>query len=98
MKIKDFEAQIQKDFDKDLTIRTNPNHSDIAGVYWKDIYIGVSLPPEEIHKNIVGDYKDSIGVPYKNIDLALEFIKGKLAKFKKAEAEDPDLFVDEEKK
>jgi len=98
MKIKDFEAQIQKDFDKDLTIRQNPNHADIAGVYWKDIYLGVALPPEEIRKEIDRSYTDGIGQPYKNIDMALEFIKGKLEKFKREEAEDPDLFVDEEKK
>lgn len=92
MKTTDFEKQIQKDIDPDLNIRTNPNHKDIAGVYWNDIFIGVSVPPEEIKEEFDGGYRDAIGYPYKNVQLALDFISGKLAKVKKAYKEEPELF------
>ncbi len=95
MNIKDFEKKIQTEIDKDLTIRTNPNAADIAGVYWKDTYIGVAVPPLEIKEKIDTGYADSIGYPYKSIDLAEDFIKGKLTKYKSARESDPDLFVKE---
>lgn len=92
MKIEDFEKQIKKDIDPDLTIRVNPNHEDIAGVYWNDIFIGVSVPPKEIREKVDMKYVDQLGNPYKSIPMALEFIKGKLAKTKKAYEEEPELF------
>lgn len=93
MKITDFEKEIQRDIDADLSIRVNPNHSDIAGVYWKEHYLGVAVPPKEIKEALDPAYKDGIGYPYKNIQLALDQINGKLAKYKKAIEEDPDLFT-----
>jgi len=94
MKIKDFEKKIQDKFDKTLTIKTNPNAKDIAGVYWGEIYLGVSVPPVEIREEIDVNYIDGIGQPYKNIKLAEDFIVGKLEKYKKVMEEDPDLFKD----
>ena len=95
MLIKDFVAKIQSEIDKDLTIRTNPNATDIAGVYYKDTYIGVAVPPVEIRETVDSGYTDSIGYPYKSIQLAEDFIKGKLTKYKAAMESDPDLFVKE---
>ena len=92
MKIEDFEKQIQKDIDPELNIRVNPNHDDIAGVYWNDIYIGVSVPPVDIREKVDTKYIDKLGTPYKSIPMALEFIEGKLAKTKKAYKEEPELF------
>lgn len=94
MKTTDFEKKIQKEIDKDLTIRVNPNAKDIAGVYWKEYFIGVSVPPEEIREEADKGYTDAIGHPYKHVQLAEDFIHGKLAQIKKAVAEDPELFVD----
>lgn len=95
MNIKDFEKKIQTEIDSELTIRTNPNADDIAGVYYKDTYIGVAVPPLEIKESVDSGYTDSIGYPYKSIDLAEDFIKGKLPKYKAAMESDPDLFVKE---
>lgn len=92
MKIEDYEKQIQKEIDPDLTIKVNPNHTDIAGVYWQDIFIGVSVPPVEIKETLEPSYVDGVGYPYKNVQLATDLIKGKVAKFKKAKEDDPDLF------
>lgn len=95
MQIKDFEKKIQKEIDPDLSVRTNPKADDIAGVYYKDVFIGVSVPPVEIKEDIDKGYTDGIGYPYKNIAMAENFIKGKLAKTKAAMESDPDLFVKE---
>jgi len=97
MKTTDFEKQIQKDIDKDLSIRINPNATDIAGVYYKDLYIGVAVPPETIKEEIDRGYTDRVGVPYKSIGMALDFINGKLPKYKKTIEEDPSLFVEDKK-
>jgi len=94
MKIKDFQTKIQEEIDPELTIRTNPNAKDIAGVYYKDIYIGVAVPPEEIYEEVSRTRVDALGMPYKTIDFAYDMIKGKLTKVKEAIAEDPDLFKD----
>jgi len=94
MKIKDFEEAIQKEIDKDLKIVTNPNAKDIAGVYWKDMFIGVSVPPEEIEEEISMARTDATGTPYKTIGFAKEVIAGKLKKLQKELKEDPELFVD----
>lgn len=82
------------DIDPDLHIKTNPNSTDIAGVYWKNIYIGVAIPPEEIHDEVNRAYQDAIGQPYKSIGLAIEFIEAKLPKFKKVMKEDPTLLTE----
>lgn len=92
LSIKDFQKKIQKEIDKDLTIKTNPNAKDIAGVYYKGNFIGVSVPPKEIHEEISTSRVDAMGQPYKTIGFAEELIKGKLEHIKKALAEDPDLF------
>ena len=92
MKTKDFEKKIQKEIDPDLNVRINPNHDDIAGVYWNDVYIGVAIPPQEIKRDHSASYTDAIGYPYKHISLAFDLIKGKLRKYKQAMKDDPDLF------
>lgn len=92
MKTIDFEKKIQEEIDKDLSIRTNPNHEDIAGVYWNDIYLGIAVPPVEIRDRMSSEYVDAIGHQYKDQFIAYELIKGKLPKYKKAMKEDPDLF------
>lgn len=95
MKIKDFEAKIQKEIDAELSVRTNPNHGDIAGVYYKNTYLGVAVPPEEIREEVDKGYSDKLGYPYKSIKMAEDFINGKLPLIKQAMIDDPDLFVDD---
>lgn len=92
MNIKDFEKEIQATIDPDLTIRVNPNHKDIAGVYYKDVYISIAVPPEEIREEHDSGYRDDAGYPYKHRQLAIDLIKGKLPKYKKAMEEEPELF------
>ena len=92
MKTSDFEKEIQETIDKDLSVRVNPNAKDIAGVYYKDLYLSVAIPPEEIKDELDSSYRDDAGYPYKHKALALELIKGKLPKFKKAIEEEPELF------
>jgi len=94
MKIKDFEVEIQKEIDKELVIKTNPNAKDIAGVYWKGMFIGVSVPPEEIYEEMSMARIDATGTAYKTIGFAKELIEGKLKKLKRELEEDPDLFTD----
>lgn len=95
MTTKDFEKKIQTEIDKDLNIRVNPNASDIAGVYWNDIFIGIAVPPVEIREAYDAGYQDDMGHPYRHVASAIEMIEGKLPKFKKAYEEEPELFVDD---
>lgn len=85
MNIQDFEAKIQAEIDPELTVRPNPNADDIAGVYWKDLYISVAVPSGEIREEYSKDYTDKLGHPYRSIDMAVEQIKGKLPKFQNPE-------------
>lgn len=81
----DFELKIQKEIDKDLTIKTNPNADDIAGVYYQNVYIGVAVPPKEIFEEFREKYQDRLGHPYRSISQAEAIIQGKLTKFKDPE-------------
>lgn len=94
MKTLDFEKKIQEEIDKDLNIRTNPNHDDIAGVYWNDMFIGVSVPPVEIKEEYDANYRDQAGYPYRDQKTALNLIKGKLPKYKQVMEDDPELLQD----
>lgn len=85
MLITEFEKKIQKEIDADLTIRINPNAEDIAGVYYKGVYIGVAVPPQEIHQEHSPKYTDRNGYPYRSITQAEDIIKGKLIKFQDPE-------------
>lgn len=96
MTTKDFEKKIQDEIDPNLTIRINPNADDIAGVYFNDIYLGVAVPPNEIHKEMSMQRTDATGTPYKTLDFAYDVIKGKLGHLKKALEDDPELFKEEE--
>lgn len=85
MQIKDFEVKIQSEIDPELSIRVNPNADDIAGVYWRDVYISVAIPSNDIREDFSKDYTDKMGYPYRSIGMAMEQIKGKLPKFQDPE-------------
>lgn len=81
MNIQQFETKIQQEIDPNLNIRVNPNHDDIAGVYWKDAYISVAVPSGEIKEEFDKKYVDAQGYPYRTIEMAEELIKAKMQKF-----------------
>jgi hypothetical protein len=57
MYIKEFEKEIQRDISPDLhIIRTQP---DIAGIYYKNQYIGITTAPEFVFDNVNKDYTDN---------------------------------------
>lgn len=78
MTILEFEAKIKREIDKRLTIKRNPNHSDISGVYINDIYLGVAVPPNEIMPKRSDFYMDTHGYPYRGVEEAMKDIKGKV--------------------
>lgn len=94
MKTTDFEKQLQEELDEEITIRTNPNHDDIAGVYWREMFLGVAVPPIEINELVSLSYRDAVGNTYRGYKDARELVEGKLAKFKQAFIDDPELFND----
>ena len=81
MKITDFEKKIQDEIDPRLNIRINPNSDDIAGVYLGDTYMGIAVPPQEIHEEFTPKYCDSRGYPYRSIKMVTDIISGKIDKF-----------------
>jgi hypothetical protein len=85
MIIKDFEKKIQDEIHADITIRINPNSDDIAGVYLNDTYMGIALPPQEIHEEFSPKYVDRRGSPYRTMQQAEDIIRGKLTKFQDPE-------------
>lgn len=85
MLITEFEKKIQDEVDAELTIRINPNADDIAGVYYKGVYMGIALPPQEIREEFNPKYCDSRNAPYRSVQMALDIIKGKLTKFQDPE-------------
>lgn len=85
MKIQDFEEKIRKEIDPDLSIKVNPNSPDIAGIYYKEAYCAVSVPPEEIKEEYDKQYVDKMGYPYRTIESAISLLKAKLPSVKDPE-------------
>ena len=81
----EFEKKIQEEINSDLTIRINPNAEDIAGVYYQNVYMGISVPPQEIKDTFSEKYCDNKGYPYRSIELAEGLIRGKITKFQDPE-------------
>lgn len=91
MLIQEFEKELKK-FDEGLNIRMNKNSSDIAGIYWNDIYVGIAVPPKEIWEEVSDSYQDEMGYPYHSMKYVREMLPVKLAKVKKMFEEDPEIF------
>lgn len=91
MKITEFEAKIQKEFDKDLNIRPNKNSDDIAGIYLGNHYISIAVNPLEIKEEKDKNFVDYYGHPYRTIDEVLEILPAKIAKLKGIMKTDPEL-------
>jgi len=87
MKITEFEEKIQKEVDPDLSVRVNPNAPDIAGIYYKEAYCSVAVPPDEIREEPDKNYMDKMGHQYRTIDQAINLLKAKLESVK-----DPDNY------
>lgn len=85
MTTKEFEVKIQQEIDPELTVRVNPNADDIAGVYWREVYISVAVPSGDIQEEFNRDYTDKMGYPYRSVQMAIDQIKGKLPKFQDPE-------------
>ena len=57
MYIKEFEKELQEQISPDINIkRTQP---DIAGIYYKDKYLGVTTAPEFVFDNVHPQYTDN---------------------------------------
>ena len=57
MYIKEFERELQEQISPDLNIRRT--QQDIAGIYYKDKYLGVSTAPEFVFDCVNKDYTDN---------------------------------------
>lgn len=77
MHIKWFEKEIQK-IHPDLSIQRNKE--DVSGVYFRNEYLGVGLPPEYIYDNYNHRHTDKFGNVHRNREHALDIIKAKLYK------------------
>jgi hypothetical protein len=78
MNIKDFETKIKKEIDPKLHIRYNAN-TDVNGVYWDTMYVGVALPPSTILDRSSQYYVDPhTNVPWRGVEEALSHIKARL--------------------
>lgn len=67
MIIEEFENEL-KEIHPDLHIRKT--QKDLAGVYFKDRYVGVSVPPNHIFDLVKKEYCDAFGSPYKSRKIA----------------------------
>lgn len=92
MTIQEFELKIKNEIDKDLEIKPNPNHSDIAGVYYRGQYISVSIPANEIKEDFDQNYRDAMGTPHRTVSQSIDAITFKLGKYKQLLEEDKELF------
>lgn len=81
---KEFEKQIQRDFDSRLTIiRNTKGAPDCAGVYFCGYFIGITVPADYIYYRYNPNHKDANGVPFRGVLEISQMIKPKIIKFKR---------------
>lgn len=81
----EFEQKIKNEINQDLEVRVNPNADDIAGIYYKGVYMGIAIPAVEIRDTFSEKYTDRMGHPYRSIEQAEGIIRGKITKFQDPE-------------
>lgn len=69
MKLKDFEKQL-KEINKELNIKPSPQAPDMAGIYYKDIFI-TGIPNNNIYEEYRDDYKSEFGTLHKTSIVAI---------------------------
>jgi len=57
MTIREFEKELQEEVCEDVSIQRT--QADIAGVYYKDRYLGISTPPEYVFDTVNMAYTDN---------------------------------------
>lgn len=76
MPIETFQNYIRKHVHRELYIRQSTN--DLAGVYYNNYYLNISLPPKFIYHTPKSQYTDKHGVQYRCVLKAVEAIRNKL--------------------
>lgn len=97
MTIKEFENKIKTEIDSGLSVKINPNHNEVAGVYYGDYYINVTIPSTGLKDEVDNKYGINIGerfIPHRNIQQSFDLVGAKLKQHKKLLEEDPELFND----
>ena len=77
IKIEDFEKSIQEEIDQHLSILPNSTE-DVSGVYYNDMYIGVTVPRHNIFPQRNEIHKDIHGVTFRGANETKELIRAKL--------------------
>jgi len=84
MTTREFEKKIQKELNPSLTVVTNPNYPDIAGVHIEGVYPGVAVPPNDIYEEPMETHRDSRGFRHATVTEAMDKIRYKLSKMSQA--------------
>lgn len=83
MTIQEVEAKL-KEINPDLSVRAHDN-SDLAGVYWRDIYANIAMPKEDVRMERSEGYVDAWGTPHRGFRQVVERVEAFLK-----DMEDPE--------
>jgi len=78
--IPDFENELKK-IDSDLSIKVNPQFPEMAGVYWKHLYI-CALPSGEIYDEVKNLYVNTAGLVHRTRPMVLSIVLDYLRRIK----------------
>lgn len=70
MTIKEFEKKHLKPISPHLWVKPHPLEKDVAGVYFKDIFIQ-TVPPNDIYDEHKPNHTDAYGFPYRTIPFVM---------------------------
>ena len=73
MKIEEYEQEL-KAINPELSIKVSPQAPDMAGIYYKDIFI-TGIPSGEVFPERREEYKSEMGVPHKTSEVATAQVK-----------------------
>jgi hypothetical protein len=78
--IPDFENELKK-IDSNFSIKVNPNYPEMAGVYWKHLYI-CGLPSGEIYDDVKSLYVNTAGLVHRTRPQVLAIVSDYIRRIK----------------
>jgi len=97
MTIQEVETELKK-LNPDLSVRAN-DKSDLAGVYWKEVYTSIAMPKEDVPVERNDALVDQYGYPHRSYKQVVERVNAFLEDIKLPEyvAYITEEFDDEER-
>lgn len=89
MTLNEYQSDLKK-INEHLKIIPHPVNTDMAGIYWKEIFI-TGIPSKNIYPDVKKEYTNDYGIPHKTTEVATAQVKAWLLEIENEIALDNEL-------